>query len=81
MGENVWQLKKRNIQMKITVKGMMCGHCEAHMKSAMEKLEGVSNVVADHNQNLVTFEAANPIDEATLKATVEGAGYEFGGIK
>ena len=67
--------------MEITVKGMMCGHCEAHVKEALEKIEGVTSVTADHEKDLVTISAAGAIDEAVLKSAVEGAGYEFVGIR
>ena len=67
--------------MELTVKGMMCAHCEAHVKEALEKIDGVTNVIADHEKNLVTLSAATAIDESILKAAVEGAGYEFAGIR
>ena len=67
--------------MELTVKGMMCAHCEAHVKEALEKIDGVTNVIADHEKNLVTLSATTAIDESVLKAAVEGAGYEFAGIR
>ena len=66
--------------MKITVKGMMCGHCEAHVTKALLAIDGIENVVASHDQNLVTFTCTKEVNEETIKAAVEDAGYEFAGV-
>ena len=67
-------------QMKITVKGMMCGHCEAHVKKALEAIDGITSVTASHEENLVTIENSKPVDESLIKSAVEEAGYEYAGI-
>jgi len=51
-------------KMKIAVNGMMCGHCEAHVKKALEAIEGVEAVVASHEENQVTITSTSDIDEA-----------------
>ena len=66
--------------MKITVKGMMCGHCEAHVKKALEAIDGIESAVASHEENLVTITTSKPVDEAVIKAAVVDAGYEYVGI-
>ena len=71
---------KENIQMKITVKGMMCAHCEAHVKKALEAIEGIESAVASHEENLVTITTSKPVDEALIKAAVVDSGYEYEGI-
>ncbi|MCR5626962.1 MAG: heavy metal translocating P-type ATPase [Lachnospiraceae bacterium] len=68
-------------KMEITVNGMMCPKCEAHVKTAIEKLSGVTEAVADHEKNLVTISTTADVSEADLKAAVEEAGYEYVGIK
>ena len=72
--------EKENKEMKSTVKGMMCGHCEAHVKKALEAIEGIETAAASHGENLVTITTTKYIDEALIKATVEEAGYEYAGI-
>lgn len=67
--------------MKITVTGMMCPHCEAHVKEALEKLNGVTEAVANHEENLVTLTTSGEVAESDIKAAVEGAGYTYGGIQ
>ena len=66
--------------MKITVKGMMCAHCEAHVKKALEAIDGITSATASHEQNLVTIETSKDVDEALIKAAVTDAGYEYAGI-
>ncbi len=66
--------------MKICVKGMMCGHCEAHVKEALEKLEGVTEAVCDHEANLVTITTSTDVAETVIKEAVEAAGYEYAGV-
>lgn len=71
---------KEGKKMKITVKGMMCQHCEAHVKKALEAIDGIESAVANHEENLVTLETSKEVDEALIKAAVEGAGYEYVGV-
>ena len=72
--------KKGDNEMKITVNGMMCQHCEAHVKKALEAIDGIEMAVASHEQNIVTITNTKDIDEALIKAAIEDAGYEYGGI-
>ncbi len=73
--------KEDNSKMEITVKGMMCAHCEAHVKEALEKIAGIEEAVANHDENLVTLTTSADVAEADIKAAVEGAGYEYVGLK
>ena len=59
---------------------MMCEHCEAHVKKALEAIDGIESAIASHEENLVTITNTKDIDEALLKSAVEEAGYEYGGI-
>lgn len=66
--------------MKINVNGMMCGHCEAHVKKALEAIDGIETAAASHEENLVTITKTGEVDEMLIKAAVEEAGYEYAGI-
>ncbi|MCQ2515902.1 MAG: heavy metal translocating P-type ATPase [Saccharofermentans sp.] len=72
---------KEEDKMEITVNGMMCGHCEAHVKSALEKIDGVVEATANHNDNLVTITTNKEVSEEVIKAAVIDAGYDYVGIK
>lgn len=74
------QKEKENQEMKIKVNGMMCAHCEAHVKKALEAIDGIESAVASHEENLVTITNSKNVDEALIKAAVTDAGYEYDGI-
>ncbi|MBR0235803.1 MAG: heavy metal translocating P-type ATPase [Clostridia bacterium] len=63
------------------VEGMMCAHCENHVKTALEKLDGVASATADHTKNEVIITLDGAVSENDVKAAVEGAGYKFKGLK
>ncbi len=71
---------KENNEMKIKVNGMMCGHCEAHVKKALEAIDGIESAVASHEENMVTITNTKDVEEAAIKAAVEEAGYEYAGM-
>ena len=70
---------KEKSAMKINVKGMMCGHCEAHVKKALEAIDGVASANPSHESGTVEIETSKDVDEAAIKAAVEEAGYEYCG--
>ena len=65
----------------IKIEGMMCPHCEAHVKKALEALEGVENVTPSHVEKKATFTLTSPVSDETLKSTVEAQGYKVLGIE
>ena len=65
--------------MKINVNGMMCGHCEAHVKKALEAIEGIETAAPSHTDNCVILTTSKDVDEALIKAAIEDAGYEYAG--
>jgi len=72
--------EKEKKEMKIKVNGMMCAHCEAHVKKALEAIDGIDQAVASHEENLVTITNSKKVDAEVIKAAVEEAGYEFAGV-
>ena len=77
--ETVEDTRKDN-EMKINVNGMMCGHCEAHVKKALEGVDGIESAAPSHADNCVTLTTSKDVDEAVIKAAIEDAGYEYAGI-
>ena len=63
----------------INVNGMMCMHCEMHVKKALEALDGVEAAAPDHTVGKVELTLSAAVDEGALKKAVEDAGYEFAG--
>jgi len=72
--------ERRDKEMKIKVNGMMCAHCEAHVKKALEAIDGIESATASHEENLVTITTSKEVDEALIKEAVTEAGYEYAGI-
>ncbi len=62
----------------LKVKGMMCEHCAARVKKALEALEGVSAAEISLAEKQARVEHCG-LDEALLKQAVEAAGYEVAG--
>ncbi|BBH49915.1 hypothetical protein Pcatena_05020 [Parolsenella catena] len=56
----------------IKTQGIMCGHCEAKVESALLAVAGVTDAEADHETNVVTVEAEG-VEPEQLKAAIEGA--------
>ena len=65
----------------IRIEGMMCPHCEAHVKKALEALEGVENVTPSHVEKKATLTLTSPVSDEALKATIEAQGYKVLGIE
>ena len=79
MHKNKINHKESKMEKTIEIKGMMCQHCEMHVKKALEALEGVESAVASHEQGkaTVTLKEGASLDEAAVKNAVTEAGYEF----
>ena len=71
---------KENREMNIKVNGMMCAHCEAHVKKALEAIDGIESATASHEENMVTVTNSKDVDEALIREAVTEAGYEYAGI-
>ena len=65
----------------IEIKGMMCPHCEATVKQALEEVDGVTNAEVSHEKGtaVVTFSA--DVDDQGLKTAVEAKGYQVRKIR
>ena len=63
--------------MKKTMKieGMMCQHCVAHVKKALETVEGVSDVQVDLKKKTATLVLEKEITNQTLIDVIDQAGY------
>ena len=67
--------EKKAMEKTIKVEGMMCGHCEAHVKKALEAIPQVDTAVASHEQGTVVVTLNAPVDDAVLAKAIEEAGY------
>ena len=61
--------------MEISVRGMMCEHCERHVKEALEALPGVESAEANHKTGIVRIQGNAA--EADMKQAIRAAGYRY----
>ncbi len=75
--------KKEETAMKKTLKveGMMCGHCEARVKKALEAVPGVESAVADHDSGTAVVILSAPVADDALRAAVEAQDYKVLGLE
>ena len=59
----------------LTVEGMMCGHCQAHVTKALAGVDGVKSVDVNLETKLATVELAKNVSDDALTAAVVDAGY------
>jgi Cu2+-exporting ATPase len=60
----------------MNIEGMMCGHCEARVKKALESVDGVSGAVVSHEKNEAVVTLAKEVDDEVLKKAVEEQDYK-----
>lgn len=63
------------------IKGMMCTHCEATVRNALEALGEVKSAEVSHEDGVAVVELAGAADSKKLKKAVETAGYKVISIK
>ena len=64
------------IDLTMNIEGMMCGHCEAHVKKALEAIDGVQEATASHEAGTCDVILSHSLDVNILKSAVEEAGYK-----
>ena len=62
---------------KLSIEGMMCPHCEAHVKSALNAVPGVEVLSISHEQNCAEIQRGPSVPDEALFEAVKGAGYEL----
>ena len=64
----------------MNIEGMMCVHCEATVKKALEKLEGVTEAKVSHEAGTAVVEMSVEVADEVLKKAVEDKDYTVTGI-
>lgn len=68
--------EETKMEKTLKIEGMMCGHCEAHVKSALEAIDGVASATASHTDGTATVLLEKEVADDVLKAAVEAEGYK-----
>ena len=81
--KNKVQLEKETTKMEKTLKieGMMCGHCEMHVKKALEAISGVTKAEVSHTDGKAVVTLEKSVDDAILIKAVDDEGYKVTDIK
>ena len=68
------------IQTTVKVSGMACAMCEAHINDAIRSTFHVEKVSSSHTMGETVILSQAPLDETTLRATIDATGYTAGDI-
>lgn len=60
----------------ISIEGMMCGHCEATVKKALEALSGVENAEVSHTEGTAVVTLTSDVSDDVLRKAVEDKDYK-----
>ena len=60
----------------ISIKGMMCGHCEATVKKALEAIDGVESADVSHENDKAVVTLSKEVDDDYLRKAVEDKDYQ-----
>ena len=71
---------EKNMEKTLNIEGMMCGHCEARVKKALEALAQVDEAVVSHESGTAVVKLNVDVDNAVLKEAVEAHDYKVTGI-
>lgn len=72
--------KEKNMKKTIKIEGLMCSHCDARVKKALEAVPGVASANADHEKGLAVVELSADVADDALKAAIEAQDYKVLGI-
>ena len=73
--------EEKTMTKTVRIEGMMCPHCEAHVKKALEALGGVTGAEVSHEKGTAIVSMTENVDNAAITAAVTDAGYTVLGIE
>ena len=73
--------EEKTMTKTMKIEGMMCGHCEARVKKALESLDAVSEAVVSHENGTAVVTLTSDVSDETLKETVEAQDYKVTSVQ
>jgi Cu2+-exporting ATPase len=73
--------EEKLMQKTMNIEGMMCPHCEAAVKKALEALDGVESAEVSHEAGTAVVSMSADVADAALKEAVEAKDYKVLGIE
>ena len=68
--------EETTMEKTMKIEGMMCGHCEAAVKKALEAVDGVAAAEVSHTSGTAVVTLSKAVDNAVLKKAVEDKDYK-----
>ena len=63
-------------EIRLNVNGMVCGGCEKRVVNSLSTIDGVKEVIANHNEGTVAIKSDEKIDRNIIKEKIEDLGFE-----
>ena len=79
--KQIKESEEKNMTKTLNVEGMMCGHCEARVKKALEALDAVDEAVVSHTDGTAVVTLNAEVSDDLLKETVEAQDYKVSSVK
>ena len=76
---SIKQKEEDTMEKTLTIKGMMCAHCQKHGHDALAKMDGVTDVTVDLEGGKADVKASRVIPQEDFRKVIEEAGYELVG--
>ena len=73
--------EEKSMTKTMNIEGMMCSHCEARVKKALEALDAVSEAAVSHESGTAVVTLSSDISDEKLKETVEAEDYKVTSIQ
>ena len=70
------KVEDKKMEKTLTIEGMMCGHCEARVKKALEALPEVKEAVVSHKAGTAVVTLESAVSDEALKEAVEAQDYK-----
>ena len=79
--KNTRKKEEKNMEKKLMIEGMMCGHCEMHVKKALEAIDGVTEASVSHETGTAVVTLDQEVSSDTLRQAVVDQGYQVTDIQ
>ena len=79
-GKNISDKGDNKMKKTLKIEGMMCGHCEARVKKALEALAQVDEAVVSHEAGTAVVTLNAEVEDTVLKEAVEAQDYKVNQI-
>ena len=73
--------EEKKMEKTVKIEGMMCTHCEATVKKALEAIDGIEAAKPDHEKNIAVLTLSKDVDEKLIRDAVEAKDYTYLGIE